>query len=129
MADQTGRPATSGSFRPGPDPRRADNRGKRLGKFRIDVMLTRIGAESLPEALRDKAPEAIRNSKTMFEALMRSVYLHAIRGESWAVEFIANRTEGKVTDKLAVEGGQTLTVVEEIVDGGNTRLIPEASVA
>jgi hypothetical protein len=47
---------------------------------------------------------------------MRATYLRALQGESWAVQFIADRTEGKVTDALRIEGGQRIEIVEEIVD-------------
>jgi hypothetical protein len=97
------------------DPRRW-TKGRGKNHLKIPDLLLKIGAENLPAEIRGKLPEHIRTSKTMLGALMRSVYVRAIRGESWAVQFIAERTEGKVTDKLQVEGGQRLEIVEEIVD-------------
>ena len=34
---------------------------------------------------------------------MRSVYNYALKGQSWAVQFIAERTEGKVPNTVTVD--------------------------
>jgi len=34
---------------------------------------------------------------------MRSVYQYALKGNSWAVQFIAERTEGKVPNAQVIE--------------------------
>ena len=59
---------------------------------------------------------------TKLEAVLRAVYGYALKGQSWAVQFIAERTEGKVretlpggdTDLLSVDG---LQFVEEEHEG------------
>ena len=102
-------------FTKGHDPRR-NLKGRGRGKVSISDLLHRLGAERLPKELRANGPEQIRTSKTMLEAVMRTTYLYALEGESWAVQFIAERTEGKVKDTLALEGGARLEIVEEIVD-------------
>jgi len=51
----------------------------------IAECLRRIGDEALPS---DK-------SMTKLEAIMRKVYKIASEGDAWAVNFIADRTEGK----------------------------------
>ena len=106
---------SSGGFKPGYDPRR-NSTGKNRKHPLISDMLYRIGNERLPKELKGKLPEHIQACKTLREALMRVTYLRAIQGESWAVQFVAERTEGKVKDRLEVEGGQRLEIVEEIVD-------------
>ena len=77
--------------------------GRGITRFNIPSLLKKIGEERLPPALRGKVPEFVRESKDMLEALMRTTYSHALHGESWAVQFIAERTEGKIKDKLEVE--------------------------
>lgn len=104
------------------DPRRhSTGRGK--GVISIPDVLRRIGKRRLPKKMRDALtaaraiPESdLKRDLTKLEALMEAVYWCALRGESWAVQFIADRTEGKVKDVLEMQGGQTLEIVEEIVD-------------
>lgn len=103
------------SFKPGYDPRR-NRRGSTRGQPYIGDLLKRIGRDEIPPELVGKLPETIRASKCMLEALMRIVFVKAMQGEGWAVQFIAERTEGKIKDRVAVENGGTLHIVEEIVD-------------
>ncbi len=96
-------------FQKGNDPRR-NSKGRGKGVVGIPELLRRIGKRKLPPklsahlvSLRQMPPENIRTSKTMLESLMEVVYWCALSGESWAVQFIADRTEGKVKDVLAFE--------------------------
>lgn len=70
----------------------------------IPDILREIGAEKDPATKR-----------TRIQDLMRKVYGFANDGEAWAVQFIAERTEGKVKDTLALEGGGELKVVTRVV--------------
>lgn len=70
----------------------------------IPDILREIGAEKDPATKR-----------TRIQDLMRKVYGFANLGEAWAVQFIAERTEGKVKDTLALEGGGELKVVTRVV--------------
>lgn len=96
-------------FKKGHDPRRhMGGRGK--GVVGIPDLLRRIGNRKLPPklaarlvSLREMPAENIRTSRTMLESLMEVVYWCALSGESWAVQFIADRTEGKVKDVLSFE--------------------------
>jgi len=45
------------------------------------------------------------------EWLMKSVWKKAIEGESWAVNFIAERTEGKVSQNIDIYGNMDLTYI------------------
>lgn len=107
----TGRP-----FAKGHDPRRV-TKGRPLGSPSIPDMLRRIGRERLPPELQGKLPEHIKGSRNMLTALLRCVYMYALKGDAWAVTFIAERTEDKIKDVLEMHGGQRLEIVEEIVDG------------
>lgn len=109
-------------FTKGADPRR-NLRGRGKGVVSIPDLLRRVGRKRLPAALRKKIALAqgtstthLRRDITQLEALSDAVYYHALMGESWAVQFVAERTEGKVKDTLAIEGGATLEIVEELVD-------------
>jgi hypothetical protein len=83
----------------------------------IASILDRLGAERLPkDLLGELGKPAPRVTPTMLEAVLRKVYIAALAGEGWAVEFIAERTEGKVKDTLKLEGGQRLQIVEELVE-------------
>lgn len=58
----------------------------------------------VPDILRAIGNEIDPNTKrTKLQELMRKVYEFAEAGESWAVNTILERTEGKVKDILAVE--------------------------
>ena len=45
------------------------------------------------------------------EWLMKSVWKKAIEGESWAVNFIAERVEGKVSQNIDIYGNMDLTYI------------------
>lgn len=91
------------------DPR-INKRGRGKGVVQISDLLRRIGQRKLPLNMTLKVQTALamtdnelKRSKTMLEAVMEVVYWCALNGESWAVQFIAERTEGKVKDVLAIE--------------------------
>ena len=71
----------------------------------IPDLLSDIGDEMAPPALQAVIENLYESKKklTMREALLRATYVKAIEGESWAVDFIASRTEGRVSEKLQVE--------------------------
>lgn len=59
-----------------------------------------IGIKSIPDILRAIGNEKIKIGNqeiTRIEVVLNKVYEEAIKGTRWAVEFIADRTEGKPT--------------------------------
>ncbi len=68
--------------------------GRKPSPRRIEGILQRIGEEELVHQ-----GEKI----TKLEAVMRAVFGYALKGQSWAVQFIAERTEGKVRDQLSLD--------------------------
>ena len=63
------------------------------------------GTKSIPDILRKIGMEEwkIDNGKIVGEKLdviMRKVFNEALDGKSWAVQFIADRTEGKALDRI-----------------------------
>lgn len=109
----TGRPFVKGDPRIKLGPKAQSSR-------HIPDILRKIGRSNIPAEMARKLPEqfppAWKRNATWLETVMRLTYMRAAAGEQWAVQFIADRTEGKVKDTLALEGGKTLEVVEEIVD-------------
>jgi len=51
--------------------------------------------KSIPDLLRKIGNEKVKNDKTKLEIVLRRVYREANNGKSWAINFIADRTEGK----------------------------------
>ena len=93
-------------FSKGPDPRRpARGPGRPPRPVCIPDILREIGAEVDPATKRTKLQD-----------LMRDVWGYARQGQSWAVTFIADRTEGKVRDTLRLEGeAEPLELVTRVV--------------
>ena len=57
-------------------------------------------------------PRAKRDKLTVAEAVYLRVYVEALQGESWAVQFIAERTEGKVSQPIEEVKEMTITWAE-----------------
>ena len=68
--------------------------GRNRKRYRIEHILEKIGLEEVTVS---------GDRITKLEALMRSVYNYALKGNSWAVQFIAERTEGKVPNTIAMD--------------------------
>jgi hypothetical protein len=60
-------------------------------------------AKCIPDILRMIGEEEVDTQKgkiTKFEAILRVVYKKAVEGVPWAVEFIADRTEGRAVERV-----------------------------
>ena len=68
----------------------------------IPDLLRRFGEWQCPDSLVKKMQTLFPNAKnlTVQEAVYLRVYTEALQGESWAVQFIADRTEGKIAQAL-----------------------------
>ena len=70
--------------------------GKSTGRpkknYSIPDLLDKIGEE-----------EGTLEGITKLEVVLRSVYKYALEGKSWAVQFIADRTEGKPHQTIGVK--------------------------
>ncbi len=106
-------------FKPGES---GNPKGRPKGSGRgIKDLLRRFGDWECPEAfklklisVKDRAGDRIQlfplskiKKLSLNEAVYLKVYIEAIRGESWAVQFIAERREGKVKETLALETVET----------------------
>jgi hypothetical protein len=79
--------ATGKGFKPG---KSGNPKGRPKGTNTLAMLLKKIGEEELDGTEFDKR-----------EAIMRKVYKMAFDGQPWAVQFIADRTEGKPTQPTA----------------------------
>lgn len=69
------------------------------------------GSQSIPDILRKIGEEeGSTDGKTKLDVVLRKVFGYALEGKGWAVQFIADRTEGK-----AIETVRTQEVKDEIV--------------
>tara|TARA_R110000737_G_C14167659_1_gene410804 strand:- start:176 stop:499 length:324 start_codon:yes stop_codon:yes gene_type:complete len=61
------------------------------------------GSQSIPDILKKIGfEEGTKDGSTSkLEVVLRKVFHYALQGKSWAVEFIANRTEGKAVERTA----------------------------
>jgi hypothetical protein len=80
------------------DPR-INRKGRLPGKISIPDLLKRIGAENIKTG---------DGEMQKLEVVMRKVFKYAVEGKSWAVQFIADRMEGKPAQSLELSGGLDL---------------------
>jgi len=59
--------------------------------------------------------EVSEGNVTKLESLLREVYNHALKGELWAVHFIADRLEGKpkAALEIQVDEPKPITIIKE----------------
>lgn len=69
-------------------------KGRPKKNLHIPDILAKIGSEEISSG---------NFTGTKLDMIMNKVYQEAFAGKSWAVQFIAERTEGKVKDIIATE--------------------------
>lgn len=83
----------------------------------ISDILNKIGSMALTEEARGiiKNPWA-KQAVTFEQAIMRVTYVMALRGESWAVQFIAERTEGKAVQAFDImsDNGPLVAIIQNV---------------
>jgi hypothetical protein len=88
--------------------------GRPKGLKYISDILNQLGCFDAPEELvkkmRLQLPQ-LSEKCTLQDAVWARVYLEALSGESWAIQLIAERTEGKVkqTNELTGADGAAIT--------------------
>ena len=59
------------------------------------------GIQSIPDILRKVGvEEGTATGLTKLEVVLRKVFGYAVEGKPWAVQFIADRTEGKALERI-----------------------------
>ena len=53
---------------------------------------------------------------TMLEAVMRTTMMYAIQGKSWAVQFLADRLEGKPRQTIELEQHEPIQLLKTGID-------------
>ena len=90
-------------------------KGRPKEKQSIPDMLRRIGEEDVPEEILKKVEKIFKKVEigeiTMMEAIMRSTMMYAIQGKSWAVQFIADRMEGKPRQTIELEQHEPIQLI------------------
>lgn len=94
--------------------------GRPRGTQSIPDMLKRIGEEDVPDALNEKVQELFGKADigeiTMLEAVMRTTMMYAIQGKSWAVQFLADRLEGKPRQTIELEQHEPIQLLKTGID-------------
>ena len=68
---------------------------------------------SIPDILRKLGEEVEEGSdESTLEQIMRKVTNEALLGTPWAVQFIADRTEGKPTQSMTIETHEPLQLIK-----------------
>ena len=73
------------------------------------------GIQSIPDILRKIGEEdGTVDGKSKLDVIMYKVFQFALEGKPWAVQFIADRTEGKALDRIEATINQEPIKVFEI---------------
>jgi len=99
MPDKTGHKQDT-RFKPGVS---GNPNGRPKGKRSIPDILRKIGDE-----------EGTADGKSKLDVIMNKVFQYALEGKPWAVQFIADRTEGKALDRIEATINQEPIKVFEI---------------
>lgn len=71
------------------------------------------GSRSIPDILRHISDEeGTLDGMDKLEVVMRKVFHYALEGKSWAVQFIAERLEGKAKEHIVMEDFKPVRVLE-----------------
>ena len=69
--------------------------------------------KSIPDILQKIGDEeGTVEGHSRLEVVMRQVYNYAIEGKAWAVQFIADRTEGKALERVQVQEFEPLRILD-----------------
>lgn len=95
------------------DPR-INRKGRPPGAKGIPDMLRRFGELECPEKLTEQMQKVfkIKQKISVLEAIQLATIAEAIKGQPWAVQYIADRTEGKPRQTMAIEEPPKLLQVE-----------------
>ena len=95
---------TGKGFKPGQS---GNPDGRPKGSLSIPHLLRRIGIEKAPVEIAKNVRElygmAKNKSLTMFECFVRLTYIKALEGDIRAIDWLSERTEGKVSQAIELK--------------------------
>ena len=69
--------------------------------------------QSIPDMLQKIGEEYADNEEsTKLDVVLRKVFKYATQGKSWAVQFIADRTEGKAIERVQKQNIEAIKVID-----------------
>ena len=86
----------------------------------IPDILAKIGKLKVKDndLLPDKIRERFDDKTTMFDAVLNMVYIYALQGQAWAVQFIAERTEGTAPKTVVLQSNRIFVGIEGLDENG-----------
>jgi len=110
-----GRPPTKGSFKKGKDPRRntAGQRNAASVAFykQLRELIVKEGEKNYVG--KDESGQIVKLKKV--EWMIKVLWQEAMKGEAWAIQFIADRVEGKVTQPIDIDTNVTFQASEKFM--------------
>ena len=96
-------PVNSGSFKKGKDPRRntAGQRNKASVMFFKQLRELIVKEGEKPYMGKDESGQIVKLKKV--EWMIKVLWQAAIKGEAWAIQFITEKVEGKITQPIGGE--------------------------
>jgi len=97
---------SKGKFLPGNQ--EGNRKGRPKKKLCIPDLLNKVGSEKCPDQYLKLINKIYPDIKEIShkEALQRLAYYYAFKGQSWAFNYIADRTEGKVKESDPIDKNQ-----------------------
>ncbi len=93
-------------------------KGRPKGAGSIPDLLRKITNEPVPKELQKRIkkvyPEIDLTDINLLEGILRTTIMYAIQGKPWAIDFVANRLEGKATEVIAQVGEKWEDVIHAI---------------
>ena len=108
-----------GWFKKGQSPKSPGHpRGKKNTATILKNLLTEFGEFKAPnkylKPITDDYPELKKKKFTLRELVFLNLYIQASKGDPFAIQFITERTEGKIKESIEQHG--TLTITRKIID-------------
>lgn len=94
--------------------------GRPKGSLSIPDMLRKISDEAVPKELQNRVQDLFGKADigeiSMLEAVLRTTTMYAIQGKSWAVQFVADRLEGKPRQTIELEQHEPIQLIKTGID-------------
>ena len=67
---------------------------------------------SIPDLLKKIGQDNHTSGNTKLDVVMQKVFDYAIEGKAWAVQFIADRTEGKAIERVQTQEIEPIKILD-----------------